>query len=111
MKKVRSKSEVPTASRRRFLTTVGSATALSAIGIRVVAADLPKLDESEPSAVAFKYVHDASTVAESVRAQKDRYCYNCSLYAGSEEDEWAACAIFPGKAVAGQGWCSVWAPK
>jgi hypothetical protein len=24
---------------------------------------------------------------------------------------WAGCSIFPGKAVAGRGWCSAWSPK
>ena len=103
-----------TASRRTFLKSVGGAAALSAVGVKAVdaqATDLPKLSEDDPMAVALKYVHDASAVAESLRPQKDRYCYNCALYAGSEEDEMAACSIFPGKSVAGQGWCSVWAPR
>jgi hypothetical protein len=103
-----------TASRRNFLKSVGGVSALSAVGIKVIdshAADLPKLNEDDPMAVALKYVHDASDVAESMRPEKDRYCYNCALYSGSENDEWAACSIFPGKAVAGRGWCSVWARR
>ncbi len=103
-----------TASRRSFLKSVGGAAAVSAFGIAVSespAADLPKLNEDDPMAVALKYVHDASSVAESIRSQKDRYCYNCALYSGGENDEWAACSIVPGKAVAGRGWCSVWARR
>ena len=101
-----------TATRRGFLKSVGGATALSAIGITVIEADeLPKLDEGDATAAALKYVHDASAVADADRPQKDRYCFNCALYAGGEEDEWAACSIFPGKSVAGRGWCSVWAGK
>jgi hypothetical protein len=102
------------ASRRHFLKSVGGAAAVSFIGINALesrAAGLEKLDESNPMAVAMKYVHDASAVSESLRPQKDRYCYNCALYAGSKDDEWAGCSIFPGKSVAGDGWCSVWARK
>ena len=101
-------------SRRQFLTTVGAVTALSTIGVRVENAsadELEKLSEEDPTAVALKYVHDADGIAETVRPQTDRYCYNCALYAGDENDDWAGCSIFPGKAVAGRGWCSVWAPK
>ena len=103
-----------TATRRGFLKSVGGATALSAIGITVIeaeASDLPQVEENDPTAVALKYAHDASTIADADRPQKDRYCFNCSLYAGSEDDEWAACSIFPGKSVAGRGWCAVWAQK
>ena len=101
-------------SRRRFLKSAGGAAALAAIGISVRdarAADLPKLDEGDATAAALKYVHDASAADDSIRPQKDRYCYNCALYAGKETDDWAGCSIFPGKAVAGRGWCSVWAPR
>lgn len=114
MKKAASRGRANAASRRQFLKTFGSAAALSTVGLKAVdagASDLPRLDESDPTAVSLKYVHDASTVDETVRPQKDRFCYNCALYTGGEEDEWASCGIFPGKAVAGPGWCAVWAPK
>ncbi len=102
------------ASRRDFLKSAGGAAAIAAIGFRAdaaAAADLPKLDEADATAVALKYTHDAASVDAAVRPQKDRFCNNCALYAGGEDDEWAGCSIFPGKAVAGRGWCSVWAPK
>jgi hypothetical protein len=114
MKRSRKTATGRATSRRHFLQTVGSAAALTAVGVSGVdagATDLPKLDESDPTAVSLKYVHDASAVADTLRPQKDRYCFNCALYAGKESDDWAACGIFPGKAVAGSGWCSVWAPK
>ena len=100
-------------SRRGFLKSAGSAAAISVFGASVVttrAEDLPQLEESDPTAIALKYVHDASSVAESLRPQTDRFCNNCALYAGNSDDEWAGCSLFPGKAVAGKGWCSVWAP-
>lgn len=103
-----------TASRRSFIKSVGNAAALSAIGISAVdsgAADLQRLNEDDPTAVALKYVHDASAVPASLRPQTDRFCNNCALYSGSKDDEWAGCSIFPGKSVAGKGWCNVWVRK
>jgi hypothetical protein len=114
MKKVIASKEVKAASRREFLKSFGGAAALSTFGIQAAnagAEGLPRLDESDQTAIALKYLHDASAVAETLRPDKDRYCFNCALYAGSETDEWAGCAIFPGKAVAGRGWCSVWAAR
>ena len=111
MKEKRDSGEsASTLTRRRFLQTAGAA---SAVGVPLVAAhgdELPRLSESDPTAIALKYVHDASSLDSSVRPA-DRLCNNCALYSGSADDEWAACSIFPGKAVAGRGWCSVWAPK
>ena len=101
-------------SRRDFIKSACGAGAVGLFAINVaesVASDLPKLDESDSTAAAFKYVHDAASVDESVRPQKDRFCYNCALYEGNKDDEWAGCGIFPGKSVAGKGWCTVWAPK
>jgi hypothetical protein len=75
---------------------------------RLFAADLPKVSEDEPTAKALKYVHNA---AESERPSADQYCHNCRYYRGAASDEWAPCDLFPGKQVAGQGWCNVWAKK
>ncbi|MEM7501209.1 MAG: high-potential iron-sulfur protein [Pseudomonadota bacterium] len=96
-------------NRRHF---VASAVAAAAFARASTASseELPELEETDPTAVALKYVHDATTVGSSLRSE-DRYCYNCALYAGTAEEEWAACSIFPGKRVAGKGWCSVWAPR
>ncbi|NNL55777.1 MAG: High potential iron-sulfur protein, partial [Woeseia sp.] len=74
------------------------------------ASELPRVEEDDPMAKALNYVHDARSV-DAAKRFSDRYCNNCALYAGSEQDDWAGCSIFPGKAVAGKGWCSVWAPK
>ena len=102
----------PTITRRRFFATAGAAAAVVTTGIPDVQADdhLIRLDENDPTAKALSYVHDAKTV-DAAKRFSDRYCYNCALFAGEVDDEWAACSIFPGKAVANQGWCSVWAPK
>lgn len=77
------------------------------------AQDMPKLEESDPVAQSLKYVHDASTVDPASRANPapEQNCANCALIQGNDGDEWRPCQIFPGKLVAAEGWCSVWAPK
>ena len=97
-------------SRRDFVASAVAAAAATTAASRAAADELPKLQEDDPTAVALKYVHDASTVDANLRSE-ERFCYNCALYVGSPDDEWAACSIFPGKQVAGKGWCSVWAAK
>ncbi|MBT8086948.1 MAG: high-potential iron-sulfur protein [Gammaproteobacteria bacterium] len=69
-----------------------------------------KVDENGPMARALNYVHDARSV-DAAKRPSNRFCYNCALYAGDRGDDWADCSIFPGKKVAGEGWCSAWAPK
>lgn len=78
-----------------------------------MAQDMPKLSPEDPTAVAMKYVHDASTVDASTRPNPaaEQNCSNCALLQGAEGDEWRPCPIFPGKLVNANGWCSVWAPK
>lgn len=99
-------------SRRHFVWSAGAATAFVAAGFPAALADdgLPRVSEDDPMAKALNYVHDAGTV-DAAKRFSDRYCNNCALYAGGTDDEWAGCSIFPGKAVAGRGWCSAWAPK
>lgn len=98
-------------TRRAFV----SGAASSVIGLSVVsttsrAQDLPLLDEADPTAVALKYVADA-TKADPALRPGERFCNNCALYTGDADSAAAPCSIFPGKQVAGSGWCSVWAPK
>jgi len=100
-------------SRRRFIKTAGAATTAATIGFgttTISAEELPRVNEGDAMAKALNYVHDARTV-DAAKRFSDRYCNNCALYAGTADDEWAKCSIFPGKVVAGQGWCSAWAPK
>lgn len=71
---------------------------------------LPKLSEDDPSAQQLQYVHDASGLSDDVRGKSD-YCYNCRYFKGDQSTSWAACDLFPGKAVNANGWCSVWSAK
>jgi len=41
----------------------------------------------------------------------DQKCSNCQLYQAKAADATGPCAIFAGKLVAGNGWCSAWAKK
>ncbi|MBT8098915.1 MAG: high-potential iron-sulfur protein [Gammaproteobacteria bacterium] len=98
-------------SRRRFVKSAGAATVAIGFGTTTIGAEEPtRVDEDDPMAKALNYVHDAGTV-DAAKRFSDRFCNNCALYAGSADSEWAACSIFPGKVVAGRGWCSAWVPK
>lgn len=98
-------------NRRRVLLTGAMAGAALALG-RTAVAETPKLAPDDPQAKALGYVEDASTVdaAQWPRMQEGQHCANCALYQGGDPD-WGGCGIFPGKQVAGAGWCNAWAPK
>jgi len=103
-----------TTSRRTFLKrtlALGGMAAVAAIPLRIVAQE--PVSEDDPMAKGMRYTHDASTVDPSTRANPaaDQNCANCALIQGNDGDEWRPCQIFPGKLVAANGWCSVWAPK
>ena len=94
-------------SRRQFIVTtavVATTTPLLILtGPVARAADTPQVDPDEAQAKALSYTH------ESPRA--DNVCANCQLYSGAADSSWGPCAIFPGKQVAGAGWCSAWVKK
>jgi hypothetical protein len=64
---------------------------------------LPPLDPSDPAA------HGRDYTTKSLKS--DATCANCSLYEGKPDDAMAGCRLFPGKSVAGAGWCSGWVKK
>lgn len=112
-KKASRRSRIPLMSRRRFVKSAGAATTTVAVGFgatSVGAEELPRVSEDGAMAKALNYVHDARSV-DAAKRVSDRFCNNCALYDGGADDEWAKCSIFPGKLVAGEGWCSAWAPK
>ena len=102
-------------ARRQFLqlSAVAAAGAVIRPGSDAMAQDMPKLDPSDPVAQSMRYTHDASTVDPSSRPNpaEVQNCANCALIQGEEGAAWRPCQIFPGKVVAADGWCSVWAPK
>ena len=102
-------------ARRKFiqLSAAAAAGAFVTSGREALAQDMPKLSEDDPMAKAMRYVHDASSVDPSTRANPaaDQFCSNCALIQGEDGAEWRPCQIFPGKLVNAKGWCQVWAPK
>jgi len=68
-----------------------------------------QLDPEDAQAKALGYVHDTATVDNGKWASHsaDQMCANCQLAQGGN-GEWIACAIFPGKLVHTNGWCSAW---
>lgn len=101
---------LPLFTRRRFVKSA-AATALTASGLAAIpvrAETLPRVEEQGAMAKALSYAHDAQSV-DSAKRPSHQYCYNCVLFSGETDDEWAGCGIFPGKLVANRGWCSAWA--
>ncbi|HLT90168.1 MAG TPA: high-potential iron-sulfur protein [Woeseiaceae bacterium] len=97
---------------RNSLVAVAGLAGLGALGVspvtRVRAEDLPKVSEDDPTAQALAYTHDATT---SARTDPNQFCNNCLYYKGTADDAWARCDLFPGKLVAGPGWCNAWTAK
>jgi hypothetical protein len=93
----------------------GSVLALSAIPIQLLAQD--NVGEDEPLAQAMGYVLDAATTdttkfpKRAGEAGANQFCYNCALFAGEEDAEFAPCSIFQNRPVAGKGWCNAWVAK
>lgn len=102
-------------ARRKFiqLSAVAAVGCVAQTSRPARADDLPHLEESDPMASAMKYTHDAASVDPATRNNPaaDQDCANCALIQGGDGDAWRPCQIFPGKVVAADGWCSVWAPK
>jgi hypothetical protein len=111
-----SKNQFDQSRRNAMRVMVAGAAAIplaSLVGGRVAsAADLPHLSEDDPAAKALKYVHDATEANRTDKggtAAADQFCYNCQ-FIQADSGAWRPCALFPGKAVAEDGWCISWAP-
>ncbi len=102
-------------ARRNFIKMSAGAAAGCFVcpGSQALAQDLPRITEDDPVAAALKYTHDHTTVdpASRTQPQAEQDCLNCAQLQGNEGDEWRPCAIFIGKLVNVNGWCSVWVPK
>jgi hypothetical protein len=68
---------------------------------------------TDAQAQALGYVADATKVdkAKFARYAAGQNCTNCAVYQGKAADAAGPCPLFPGKQVAGKGWCSAWAKK
>ncbi len=74
---------------------------------------MTRLEENDPLARALAYVHEAADVDKSKYPQYEagQTCANCAQYLGRADEEFVACAIFPGRLVKNTGWCSVYVRK
>lgn len=100
-------------SRRQFvLHVVAAGAAVASLDARAQGAG-PKVSESDPQAVALGYKDDTTKVDDKKypKHAAEQKCANCQLYQGKPSDALAPCALFPGKQVAGPGWCSAWNKK
>ena len=98
-------------TRREFLAAVVGVAVVAALPGAARADDLPPLAESDPTASALGYKEDASKVDASKfpTHKPSDTCHACNFYQGSGPR--GACTLFPGKSVAGKGWCSAFAAK
>ena len=88
---------------------------MNLVGMTIVqAADLPHVDEAtDPTAKALKYASDATKAPRVDKAgtpAANQHCSNCQFILAAEGD-WRPCSLFPGKAVAANGWCASWTLK
>jgi hypothetical protein len=99
-------------TRRNFVFATIPAVALAATA-RAAVAQAAKLEESDRTAVALGYKHDASKVdkAKYPAYVAGRNCANCQLFAAKGNEAWAPCAAVGNKLVNANGWCVAWVKK
>lgn len=100
------KQEMTDINRRKFVTMMGASATVIPLGALV--ASLPShaqdaVDPESAQAQALQYV--------AASENPDQNCGNCTLYTGAEGEAMGPCPLFPGAAVAAEGWCSAWVPK
>lgn len=73
----------------------------------------PLVDGNDPVAKSLGYVADTTKVdaAANPSHKAQQKCDNCVQFQGKPTDKQGGCNLFPGKDVAGAGWCKVWAQK
>ena len=78
------------------------------------------IPETDPTAQALSYMHDATKVPASKRvdkmgvAGKDQTCLNCSFYTAAADlngEKVGKCTLLPAGLVKSKGWCAGWAKK
>lgn len=100
-------------NRRKFmLKVVAASSVLAAVRAHGQTAG-PKLEESDPQAVALGYKHDTTKVdgKKFPKHEASQTCATCQLFQGKATDPTGACPLFAGKQVATGGWCSAWVKK
>lgn len=95
--------------RRRFLQAISAATVAAALP--AAAEDIPALSIDDPTARALGYVEDGANVdaARFPAHRPGQDCLGCNFYQGKAAR--GPCSLFPGKSVAGKGWCSAFVAR
>ncbi|QJR80782.1 high-potential iron sulfur protein 2 [Alteromonas pelagimontana] len=91
-------------NRRHFLRLTGTTLlgmTLGGITLRVNAQE--QLQADDPTAKALKYTSQSKIDGSR--------CGNCMYIQGEDGKEHRPCAIFPGKLVDEDGWCSAWVKR
>ncbi len=91
-------------NRRDFLKVSGSTLiglTLGSTTLRAFAQE--QLQASDPTAQALKYTPKSS--------EPNATCGNCMYIQGKEGEQYRPCAIFPGKLVDVDGWCTAWVKR
>jgi High potential iron-sulfur protein len=98
-------------SRRRFLQLALAGAGAAVLLPCAVQAQLPPLPADDPTGKALAYTEDAGSVdaARFPNFKAGQNCLGCNFYKGQAER--GACTLFPGKSVAGKGWCSAFAAR
>lgn len=100
-------------TRRTFILKSIPLFALAATAYGTSQAQSVKIEESDATAKALGYRHDASKVdaKKSPTYAAGRNCANCVLFQGKTSDSWAPCGAMGGKQVNAKGWCTAWSKK
>ncbi len=99
-------------SRRHFIRTISFTGAAMLLGTEA-RADLPMVDEKDPTAAALGYVADSTKANQAKYANHTaaQQCNNCQLYQGKAGAASGPCPLYAGKQVNAKGWCSAYAKK
>ena len=100
-------------TRRTFLLAALPGAALAAVAARTASAQPARLEESDPTALALGYKHDAAKVdaAKHKTFAAGRNCANCQLFQAKAGEAWGPCGAVGGKLVNAKGWCVAWVKK
>lgn len=91
-------------NRRDFLKLTGTTLIGVTLGGTALRANAQEqLQADDPTAKALNYTPES--------AKEGAHCANCMYIQGNEGDAHRPCAIFPGKLVNANGWCSAWVKR
>lgn len=99
-------------SRRTFMVQTAGMCAALAVTQGAQAAD-PLVDEKSEQAKNYGYHSKATSVdaAHFPTYKAGQQCSSCRFYTGTGNSASGPCMMFPGKTVAAEGWCALYAKK